>query len=64
MTKRDIYIFGIAFIVLQSLISCKFFVTYSDMAAYAVSKDSMQMIITRLDAMDHKLDILMGERNK
>ena len=60
MNKKTLLIYGSALIIVQMLMGLKIFVTFSDMAAYAASKDSIQMIIERLDRIEHKLDKVVG----
>lgn len=60
MNKKELATYGLVLVVIQVLVSCGVFVTYPQMAAYAVSKDNMQLIIERLNVIDHKLDALMG----
>lgn len=60
MNKKELAVYGLVWLVIQASISCGIFVTYPQMAAYAVSKDNMQQIIERLNIIDHKLDKLMG----
>lgn len=60
MNKRTLIGYGIVLMVIQMLMGLKIFVTFSDMAAYAASKDSMQMVIERLDRIEHKLDKVIG----
>lgn len=50
---------GVVFIVIQFCISCGIFVTYPQMAAYAVSKDTMELVLTKLNKIENKLDTLM-----
>lgn len=60
MNKKTLFIYGLALIVIQMLMGLKIFVTFTDMVAYAASKDSMQMVIERLDRIEHKLDKVIG----
>lgn len=60
MNKKELATYGLVLIVIQSLVSCGIFVTYPQMAAYAVSKDNMELVIERLNVIDRKLDKLMG----
>lgn len=60
MDRKNLISYGLVLVVIQMLMSLKIFVTFTDMAAYAVSKDSMQMIIERLDRIEHKLDKMVG----
>lgn len=49
---------GIVLIVIQVLISCGIFVTFPQMAAYAVSKDVMELVMEKLNRIETKLDNL------
>ena len=60
MDKKAVWIYGIAFLIINLVMSLKIFVTFSDMAAYAASKDSLQLIMERLDRIEHKLDKMAG----
>lgn len=60
MNKKELATYGFVLVAIQCLVSCGLFVTYPQMAAYAVSKDNMQLVIERLNVIDHKLDTLMG----
>ena len=54
---------GIIFVVIQFLIGCGIFVTYPQMAAYAVSKDTMGLVLEQLNRIENKLDnYLQAER--
>lgn len=53
---------GIVFVVIQFCISCGIFVTYPQMAAYAVSKDTMELVLIKLNKIENKLDTLMIAR--
>ena len=59
MDKKAIWIYGLSFLIINLIMSLKIFVTFSDMAAYAMSKDSMHMITDRLDRIEQKLDKLI-----
>lgn len=48
MNNKDLVIGGLAFFVIQFLISAGIFVKFSDMTAYAVSKDQFQIILDDL----------------
>lgn len=52
-------IFGIAFVVLQALISSRVFVTYAEMTNYAASKDAMKQVSEQLARIENKLDKLI-----
>lgn len=60
MDKRTLVIYGVAFLVLQLLLNCGIFVKFSDMTAYAASKDSVGQIIEQLTRIEYKLDKVMG----
>lgn len=60
MDKKVIWIYGLAFLIINLVMGLKIFVTFSDMAAYAASKDSLQLIMERLDRIEHKLDKMAG----
>lgn len=60
MDKRTLMIYGIVFIVIQMLLSCNIFVTFSQMAAYAAPKDALEQITTQLNRIENKLDKVMG----
>ena len=60
MNRRTLFVYGLVLLVIQIIMGLNIFVTFSDMAAYAVSKDSMQMLIERLDRIEHKLDKVIG----
>ena len=47
MDKKAIAIMLTAFTVIQFLISCRIFVTFEGMAAYAAPKDAIQQIQER-----------------
>ena len=60
MDKKAIWLYGLAFLIINLVMSLKIFVTFSDMAAYAASKDAMSLVIERLDRIEHKLDRVIG----
>lgn len=60
MDKKTLIGYGLVLVVIQMLMGLKIFVTFTDMAAYAASKDSMQMVLERLDRIEHKLDKIIG----
>ena len=60
MDKKAIAIMLTAFTVIQFLISCRIFVTFEGMAAYAAPKDAIQQIQEQLNRIEHKLDKVMG----
>ncbi len=59
MNKMELIIGGVAILVINVIASLGIFVKFSDMAAYAVSKDSYQESIDninrRLDSIDNRL---------
>lgn len=56
MDKKLLVLYGIVFIVIQSLISAGFFVTYQQMVAYAAPKDDITKIEQHLLRIEKKLD--------
>lgn len=60
MDKKTLIVYGAILIGLQIIMGLKVFVTFSDMAAYAVSKDNMQLVIERLDRIETKIDKAIG----
>ena len=60
MDKKAVTIMVIAFAVIQFLISCRIFVTFEGMAAYAAPKDAIQHMQEQLNRIEHKLDKVMG----
>lgn len=60
MDKRTLAIYGIVFLVLQFILNCGIFVRFSDMEAYAASKDSMVQITEQLTRIEQKIDKVMG----
>lgn len=59
MNLKQITIYGLVFIVIQSLISCGIFVTFPQMAAYAASKDDLTSILHQLQRIEEKIDKLI-----
>lgn len=62
MSKQDlkpIFIAGIIWTVVQTLISCGIFVTYRDMVVYAASVDDMAKIEQQLNRIEEKVDKLV-----
>ena len=59
--NKDIIIGGIAFFVIQFLISAGIFVKFSDMTAYAVSKDQFQIILDDLQDIKKSQQIIISE---
>lgn len=60
MNKKQLATYGVAFIVIQTIISCGIFVTFPQMTAYAASKDSIEAIQQQLTRIEHKVDKIMG----
>lgn len=60
MNKKQLATYGLAFIVIQTIISCGIFVTFPQMTAYAASKDSIEAIQQQLTRIEHKVDKIMG----
>lgn len=60
MNKKTAAALFIGFMVIQFLISCRIFVTFESMAAYAASKDSIMQIEEQLNRIEGKIDKLMG----
>lgn len=60
MDKKQLVVFGLAMVVIQSIISCGIFVTYPQMTAYAADKDDITVIHNQLQRIETKLDKLMG----
>lgn len=59
MDIRKLAILGIAFIVVQILISAHLFVTFAEMTAYAAPKDSLVQVQEQLNRIEHKIDKLI-----
>jgi hypothetical protein len=62
MNKKELATYGIAMVVVQVLVSCGVFVTYPQMVAYAVSKDTMEIVLKKLDTIDTNVTLLLKER--
>ena len=60
MDKKAVMVLIIAFAVIQFLISCRIFVTFEGMTAYAAPKDAISQIQEQLNRIEHKLDKVMG----
>lgn len=60
MNKKQLATYGLAFIIIQTIISCGIFVTFPQMTAYAASKDSIEAIQQQLTRIEHKVDKIMG----
>lgn len=62
MNKMDIkglFVAGIVWTVIQTLISCGIFVTFKDMIAYAAPRDSIITIEKQLNRIEEKVDKLI-----
>lgn len=53
---KSLTIGGVAVVVIQIIISCGLFVTFPQMAAYAVSKDNFNLILEQLKMLDLKVE--------
>lgn len=64
--NKEIFIAGISFLVIQFVVSAGIFVKFSDMQAYAVSKDQFQLILDDLKDIKRSQSIILTEltRNK
>ena len=60
LDKKTLWVYGIVVVVIQTLLSCNIFVTFSQMAAYAAPKDALEQITIQLNRIEHKLDKVMG----
>jgi len=60
MDKKTLVGYGFILVAIQIIVGLKIFVTFTDMTAYAASKDTIQMVIERLDRIEHKLDKVIG----
>ena len=60
MDKKAVLVMITAFAVIQFLISCRIFVTFEGMAAYAAPKDAIEQMQAQLNRIEHKLDKVMG----
>lgn len=60
---KGLFIAGIIWTVVQSLISCGIFITFQDMVAYAAPKDSIFTIEKQLNRIEEKVDKLILMRN-
>ena len=59
MNIKQITVYGLVFIVMQSIISCGIFVTFPQMTAYAASKDDLTSIHSQLQRIEEKIDKLI-----
>lgn len=60
MDKKTLFYYGLVFLIIQSILSCNIFVTFSQMAAYAAPKDAIAQMTEQLNRIEHKLDKVMG----
>ena len=60
---RGLFIAGVVWTVIQSLISCGIFITFQDMVAYAAPKDSIITIENQLNRIEEKVDKLILMRH-
>lgn len=60
MDNKKLITMGIAWLVIQTIISCGIFVTFPQMASYAVSKDSFSIIEKQLQRIEEKVDMILG----
>lgn len=59
MNIKTLAIYGIAFIIVQVLVTAHFFVTFQEMTAYAAPKDSVAQVQEQLNRIEHKIDKLI-----
>ena len=59
MDIKKLAIYGIAFIIIEILISAHLFVTFAEMTAYAAPKDSVAQVQEQLNRIEHKIDKLI-----
>jgi hypothetical protein len=68
LDKKTLILSGIVFCVINAAINLGIFVTFKDMQAYAVSKDSFQIVLQKINTMDQKIDdiknILIERKDK
>ena len=60
MDKKAVMVMIVAFAVIQFLISCRIFVTFEGMAAYAAPKDAITQMQAQLTRIEQKIDKVMG----
>ena len=60
---KELFIAGIVWTIIQSLISCGIFITFKDMVAYAAPKDSITTIEKQLNRIEEKVDKLILMRH-
>jgi hypothetical protein len=56
---KGLFLAGVVWTVIQSLISCGIFITFKDMVAYAAPKDSIITIEKQLNRIEEKVDKLI-----
>ena len=56
---KQISLYGLIFIIIQSIINCGIFVTFPQMTAYAASKEDLVNILGQLERIEQKLDKLI-----
>jgi hypothetical protein len=59
MKIKDLAIYGIVMIVINTCVACGIFVTFPQMAAYAASKDDLTAIHSQLQRIEQKIDKLI-----
>ena len=59
MDLKKLAIYGIAFLIIQILISAHLFVTFAEMTDYAAPKDSVSQVREQLNRIEHKIDKLI-----
>jgi hypothetical protein len=63
MDKKMLIVCGVVFSILPTLVNLGIFVTFPQMTAYAVSKDTMQIVLDKLNTIDYKIDkIVISEK--
>lgn len=60
MEKKHFIIYGLVYLVTQTLISTGIFVTFPQMTAYAAPKETLKAIYENLQRIEMKLDKMMG----
>lgn len=61
MNTKTITVYGLCFLVLQAIINCGIFVTFPQMAAYAVPKEQFKMILDDLKEIKQSQQIIINE---
>lgn len=56
MTNKQILMLGLVISLFSTFVGSGLFVTYQQMTAYAVSKDSMQLVLDGIDGTNKRLD--------